>query len=303
MPRRTLDTAAVAVAKRRRMSFARPTPDSDRERSPRPLAGLLALGRPLIMGILNVTPDSFFDGGRFCDPATAVAQARRMIGEGADIIDIGAESSRPYAGALAVPLEEEMRRLAPVLPQTVALGTPVSIDTMKAEVAAWAVAAGATIVNDVWGLQRDRELAGVVAEHGVPIVVVHNRDSADPAIDIMGDIADFFHRSLAIAAPAGIARENIVLDPGIGFGKTPDQSLTVIARLSELKRFGLPILVGASRKRFIDKVSPAPPEHRLGGSIAAHLLAIAGGAAIIRTHDVAATVQAVRVAAAIRNAQ
>src|SRR5436305_1667343 len=186
------------------MSFARPTPDSDRERSPRPLAGLLALGRPLIMGILNVTPDSFFDGGRFCDPATAVAQARRMIGEGADIIDIGAESSRPYAGALAVPLEEEMRRLAPVLPQTVALGTPVSIDTMKAEVAAWAVAAGATIVNDVWGLQRDRELAGVVAEHGVPIVVVHNRDSADPAIDIMGDIADFFHRSLAIAAPAGI---------------------------------------------------------------------------------------------------
>jgi len=255
------------------------------------------------MGILNVTPDSFFDGGRFCDPATAVAQARRMIGEGADIIDIGAESSRPYAGALAVPLEEEMRRLAPVLPQTVALGTPVSIDTMKAEVAAWAVAAGATIVNDVWGLQRDRELAGVVAEHGVPIVVVHNRDSADPAIDIMGDIADFFHRSLAIAAPAGIARENIVLDPGIGFGKTPDQSLTVIARLSELKRFGLPILVGASRKRFIDKVSPAPPEHRLGGSIAAHLLAIAGGAAIIRTHDVAATVQAVRVAAAIRNAQ
>ena len=119
----------------------------------------------------------------------------------------------------------------------------------------------------------------------------------------MADIKQFLARSIAIAVGAGIARENIVLDPGIGFGKTPDQSLTVIARLSELKRFGLPILVGASRKRFIDNVSPAPPEHRLGGSIAAHLLAIAGGAAIIRTHDVAATVQAVRVAAAIRNAQ
>jgi dihydropteroate synthase len=255
------------------------------------------------MGVLNVTPDSFSDGGQFCDPSTAIEQARRMISEGADIIDIGGESSRPYGGAVTVPIEEEMRRLAPVLPAVVKFGVPISIDTMKAEVAAWALAAGAAIVNDVWGLQRDRELARVVAEYGVPVVIVHNRDAADPAIDIMADIADFFTRSLAIAAQAGIARQDIVLDPGIGFGKTPEQTLAVIARLSELKAFGLPILVGASRKRFIDKVSAAPPDQRLGGSIAAHLLAVARGAEIIRTHDVAPTIQALRVTAAVRNAR
>jgi dihydropteroate synthase len=196
-----------------------------------------------------------------------------------------------------------MRRLAPVFPTAVALGVPVSIDTMKAEVAAWALASGAAIVNDVWGLQRDGELARVVAERGAPVIIMHNREAADPSIDIMADIAAFFSRSLEIAARAGIARHNIVLDPGIGFGKTPEQSVIAIARLSELKSFGLPLLVGASRKRFIDKVSPAPPDQRLGGSIAAHLLAVAGGAAIIRTHDVAATVQALRVAAAIRSAR
>jgi len=143
----------------------------------------------------------------------------------------------------------------------------------------------------------------VVAEHGVPVIIMHNREAADPSIDIMADIAAFFSRSLDIAVRAGIARENIVLDPGIGFGKTPEQSVTAIARLSELKSFGLPLLVGASRKRFIDKVSPAAPDQRLGGSIAAHLLAAAGGAAIIRTHDVPETVQALRIAAAIRGAR
>jgi dihydropteroate synthase len=285
------------------MSFARPDSGPATTPSPRPLARLLALGRPLVMGVLNVTPDSFSDGGQFCDPSTAIEQARRMISDGADIIDIGGESSRPYGGAVTVPIEEEMRRLAPVLPAVVKLGAPISIDTMKAEVAAWALAAGAAIVNDVWGLQRDRELARVVAEYGVPVVIVHNRDAADPAIDIMTDIADFFTRSLAIAAQAGIARQDIVLDPGIGFGKTPEQTLAVIARLSELKAFGLPILVGASRKRFIDKVSAAPPDQRLGGSIAAHLLAVARGAEIIRTHDVAPTIQALRVTAAVRNAR
>jgi dihydropteroate synthase len=185
----------------------------------------------------------------------------------------------------------------------VGLGVAVSIDTMKAEVAAWALAAGAAIVNDVWGLQRDGELARVVAQHAVPVIIMHNREAADPAIDIVADICAFFSRSLDIAARAGIARQNIVLDPGIGFGKTPEQSLTAIARLPELKSFGLPLLVGASRKRFIDTVSPAPPDQRLGGSIAAHLLAVAGGAAIIRTHDVAETVQALRVAAAIESAR
>ena len=147
------------------------------------------------------------------------------------------------------------------------------------------------------------ELARIVAETAVPVIIMHNREAADPSIDIMADISAFFRRSLEIAALAGIARGNIVLDPGIGFGKTAEQSLTAIARIGELKSFGLPLLVGASRKRFIDKVSPAPPDERLGGSIAAHLLAVLGGAAIIRTHDVAETVQALRVAAAIRSAR
>src|SRR6516164_6627595 len=273
------------------MTLVRPVAGSarDEKKSPDRLARLLALGRPIVMGVLNVTPDSFSDGGRFLDPKTAIDQARRMIAEGADVLDIGAESTRPYGGALAVSIAEEMRRLAPVLPAVVALGVPVSIDTMKAEVAAWALAAGAAIVNDVWGLQRDGELARVVSQHAVPVIIMHNREAADPAIDI--------------AARAGIARQNIVLDPGIGFGKTPEQSLTAIARLPDLKSFGLPLLVGASRKRFIDTVSPAPPDQRLGGSIAAHLLAVAGGAAIIRTHDVAATVQGLRVAAAIGSAR
>ena len=287
------------------MTPARPVASIDRDQSQSPnlLARLMALGRPVVMGVLNVTPDSFSDGGRFLDPDAAIEQARRMAAEGADILDIGAESTRPYGGAVEVPLDEEIRRLKPVLPAVVALGLPVSIDTLKAKVAAAALRAGATIVNDVWGLQRDPDMARVVAEHAVPVVIMHNREAADPAIDIMADIAAFLSRSLDIAARAGIARERIVLDPGIGFGKTPEQSLIAIARLSELEAFGLPLLVGASRKRFITKVSPAPPDRRLGGSIAAHLAAVAGGAAIIRTHDVAETVQALRVAAAIGSAR
>jgi dihydropteroate synthase len=286
------------------MTLARPVDASARdENGANPLARLLALGRPAVMGVLNVTPDSFSDGGRFLDPSIAIEQSQRMVAAGADVLDIGAESTRPYGGAVPVPIEEEIRRLAPVLPSAVALGVPVSIDTMKAKVAAWALASGAAIVNDVWGLQRDGDLARVVAEHGVPVIIMHNRQAADPSIDIMADIAAFFSRSLDIAAGAGIARENIVLDPGIGFGKTADQSVTAVARLAELKSFGLPLLVGASRKRFIDKVSPASPDQRLGGSIAAHVLAAADGAAIIRAHDVPETVQALRIAAAIWSAR
>jgi dihydropteroate synthase len=273
------------------------------ETAARPLARLLALGRPIVMGILNITPDSFSDGGQFLDPQHAVAQARRMVAEGADILDIGAESTRPYGGAMPVTADEEWRRLAPVLPDAVGLGVPVSIDTMKAVVAEKAIAAGATIVNDVWGLQRDPNMARVVAQHAAPVIIMHNRDAADPTIDIMADMAAFFSRSLDIATRAGIARENIVLDPGIGFGKTPQQSIAAIARLAELKSFGLPLLIGASRKRFIDKISPAPPDQRLGGSIASHLVAVTSGAAIVRTHDVAETVQALKVAAALRAAR
>lgn len=266
------------------------------------LAGLLAERRPLVMGVLNVTPDSFSDGGRFVDPTLAIKHAERMIAAGADIIDIGAESTRPYGGAQPVSCEDELKRLAPVLPAVVKFKTPVSIDTMKADVAAWALKQGAAMANDVWGLQRDAAMAGVVADHGVPVVIMHNRVAADPALDIIADVQAFFQRSLALAECAGIARDRIVLDPGIGFGKTPEQSIACIAHLTEFKRFGLPLLIGASRKRFINAITPSAPDERLGGSIASHLAAVRNGAAIVRTHDVAETVQALRIAAAIEGA-
>jgi dihydropteroate synthase len=195
----------------------------------------------------------------------------------------------------------ELRRLQPVLAQVAALGMPVSIDSMKVEVVAWALDHGAAIANDVWGLQRDGEMAALIAARNAPVIAMHNRERADPSIDIIQDIAAFFERSLEIAARAGLARENIVLDPGIGFGKTQEQSLIVLARLDELKSFGLPLLIGASRKVFIASVSPSEPQQRLGGSIAAHLAAARRGAGIIRTHDVAETVQALRVLAAIED--
>jgi dihydropteroate synthase len=264
------------------------------------LRTLLSGPYPAVMGVLNVTPDSFSDGGRFVAPERAVAQARRMIAEGADIIDIGAESTRPY-GSQPVTAEEELNRLQPVLAEVVSLGTPVSIDSMKSAVVAWALDAGAIMANDVWGLQRDTSMAGLLAARNSPVIVMHNRDRADANIDIMKDIAAFFSRSLEIAAKAGISPGSIVLDPGIGFGKTPEQSITALARLNELRVFDLPLLVGASRKRFISTVMPSEPDQRLGGSIAAHLAAAKGGARIIRTHDVWETVQALRVASAIED--
>jgi dihydropteroate synthase len=273
---------------------SRTAPAADRPAWP----ALLSRPWPAVMGVLNITPDSFSDGGQFAAPERTLAQARRMVAEGADIIDIGAESTRPY-GAEPVSAEEELKRLRPILADVVSLGIPVSIDSMKSAVVAWALDAGATIANDVWGLQHDPDMAGLLAARHCPVVIMHNRDRADAGIDIIADIAGFFSRSLEMAAKAGISRENIVLDPGIGFGKTPEQSMTVLARLDQLGTFGLPLLVGASRKRFISSVSPSEPQQRLGGSIAAHLIAAKGGARIIRTHDVPETVQALRVAAAI----
>ncbi len=266
---------------------------------PLTLAALFSPGRPLVMGVLNVTPDSFSDGGRFLDPTVAVAHAAAMARQGADILDIGAESTRPYGDPVPVSAEDEKARLATVVPEVVKLGLPVSIDTIKASIAAWALDQGAAIVNDVWGLQKDPDMAPLVAKRRVPVIVMHNREAADPGIDIVADVMAFFTRSLEIAARAGIARESVVLDPGIGFGKTPEQSIICLARLAEFKSFGLPLLVGASRKRFINSVTPSPPHERIGGSIAAHLLAVQSGAAIVRAHDVAETVQALRVSAAI----
>jgi dihydropteroate synthase len=259
---------------------------------------LLSRPYPAVMGVLNITPDSFSDGGQFIAPEHALAKARRMIAEGADIIDIGAESTRPY-GSQPVSADEELKRLQPILGDVVSLGVPVSIDSMKSAVVAWALDAGAAMANDVWGLQRDPGMAPLLAARHSPVIVMHNRDRVEADIDIMRDIAAFFTRSLETAAQAGVSRGNIVLDPGIGFGKTPEQSMTALARLDELRVFGLPLLVGASRKRFISSVTPSEPHQRLGGSIAAHLVAAKAGARIIRTHDVAETVQALRVATAI----
>jgi dihydropteroate synthase len=267
---------------------------------PQSLAALLKTGRPLVMGVLNVTPDSFSDGGQFVDPARAISHAKQMVVEGADIIDVGAESTRPYGNPESVATSDEISRLAPVLGPVVGVASTVSIDTLKSSVAAWALDQGASIMNDVWGLQRDPGMASLAASRGVPVIVMHNRDRADPGIDIVADVMAFFARSLEIASQAGIAREQIVLDPGIGFGKTPEQSIICIGQFAAFRKFGLPLLLGASRKRFIASVSPSEPGERIGGSLAAHLFGVENGAAIVRVHDVHETVQALRVDAAIR---
>ncbi len=267
------------------------------------LNDLIAPHRATVMGVLNLTPDSFSDGGRFVDPHIAIAHATEMVAEGADIIDVGAESTRPYGGMQPVTAEIEQARLEPVLRAVIGLGKPVSIDTMKAAVLDWAIRQGAAIANDVWGLQRDPDMARVVAQHGVPVIVMHNRDQADPAIDIVDDMIAYFERSIAIADKAGVRRAQIVIDPGIGFGKTPEQSVIAVAKLARLTCFGLPILIGLSRKRFISSIVPSEPSERLGGSIAGHLMAVQEGATIVRTHDVFETMQALRVAEAIARAK
>jgi dihydropteroate synthase len=274
----------------------------------RPASGLsldtlLSPHRTAVMGVLNLTPDSFSDGGRFVDPAVAIAHATEMVADGADVIDVGAESTRPYGGMQPVTAQIEQARLEPVLPAVIGLGKPVSIDTMKAVVADWAIRQGAAIANDVWGLQRDPDMSGVVADRGVPVIVMHNRVEADPAIDIVDDMLRYFERSLAIADKAGVRRAQIVIDPGIGFGKTPEQSIIAVAQLARLKCFGLPIMIALSRKRFISSIVPSEPTERLGGSIAGHLIGVQQGASIVRTHDVFETVQALRVAEAIGRAK
>jgi dihydropteroate synthase len=264
------------------------------------LQTLLSRPYPAIMGVLNVTPDSFSDGGMFLAPDRALTKARRMVAEGADIIDVGAESTRPY-GAQPISAEQEIERLQGVLADLVFLGVPISIDSMKASVAQFALQRGVAVVNDVWGLQRDAAMAELVAAHRAAVIVMHNREQIDPDLDIISDVAAFFSRSLGVAAKAGIPPGHIVLDPGIGFGKTQEQSMTVLARLDELGAFGHPLLVGASRKRFISSVVPSEPMERLGGSIAAHVIAAQRGARIIRSHDVVETAQALRVANAIED--
>ena len=252
-------------------------------------------GRTLVMGILNVTPDSFSDGGRFDSVERAVLHAIKMTEQGADILDIGAESTRP--GHEAISADVEMSRLLPVLDALKGrVSCPISVDTTKAKVAEAALQAGASIVNDVWGFQKDAALAEVTAASGASVVLMHNRAAIDPAINIMDDMLRFLEKSLWIAEKAGLPHNRISLDPGIGFGKTLEQNLSAIIHLSRLKTLGCPLLVGASRKSIIGKIIESTTDERLPGTLALHTIAILKGADIIRVHDVKEAVQAARVA-------
>lgn len=259
---------------------------------------LEASHRPLVMGILNVTPDSFSDGGRYDAPDMALAHAKDMIAQGADILDVGGESTRP--GAEPVSAEDELSRVLPVLRKLAQLDVLISIDTYKASVAREAVKAGAHIINDVWGLQRDPDMAGAVAEANVPVIMMHNRETVDPSLDILADMDRFFERSLALAEKAGVPRRHLILDPGFGFGKTLEQNYQILSNLQQLKKWELPILAGASRKRMVGHVLDVETQDRLFGSLAVHVLAMHGGAQIVRAHDVKAHADASRIFQAMK---
>jgi len=269
--------------------------------------GELVLGRKtLVMGVLNVTPDSFSDGGKFFGAKRAVENALTMQDNGADIIDIGAESTRP--GSEGIPATEELARLLPVME---ALGSklkiPISVDTQKAAVAELAIGAGAAMINDVSGLRHDPRLAEVVAKHRVPIILMHMRGTPQTmqklpfAKDVMWDVVSGLKRSVSVARKAGVKRDKIVLDPGIGFGKSFEQNYELLAKLPELAKLGYPLLVGASRKGFLGKTlaakgKPVPVGERTWGNAAAVTVSILGGANIVRVHDVREMVQVARIA-------
>ncbi|WNC15033.1 dihydropteroate synthase [Brevibacillus brevis] len=246
---------------------------------------VLPLGeRTLVMGILNVTPDSFSDGGKFVDLDQALRQARAMVEAGADLIDIGGESTRP--GAVAVDAAEELERVLPVIRAlSQELPVPLSIDTYKAEVAEQAVLAGAHIINDVWGAKRDRRMAEVAARHRVPIILMHNREDTDYH-DFFADYVRDLRESVDIALAAGVAPENIVLDPGIGFVKSLEQNLETMRRLDDLVALGYPVLLATSRKRMIGHVLDLPVEERVEGTAATVALGVVKGCHMVRVHDV-----------------
>jgi dihydropteroate synthase len=247
------------------------------------------------MGVLNITPDSFSDGGLFADIEAAFERGRAIAAEGADILDIGGESTRP--GSTPVSAEEELARVLPVVQKAASeISCPISIDTYKAVVAERAIMAGARIVNDVWGLHRDPGMASVVAASGVGLVVMHNRATVDGSIDVLAEVLRYLEQSLDIARRAGIEESRIAIDPGIGFGKTLEQNLVLIAKLGALRnRLGRPVLLGASRKSMIARIFPSEPMERLPGTIALHAAGILAGADIVRVHDVRAGVQAARI--------
>ncbi len=264
--------------------------------APRAAVAGVAMDRPRLMGILNVTPDSFSDGGRFTDRAAAQAQARRMADAGADFIDIGGESTRP--GAAEVPADQEIARTEPVVAALADCGVPISIDTRKAAVARAALAAGAAMVNDVTALGFDAGMAPLVAASDAPVCLMHSR--GDPATmqrdprydDVLLDVFDHLRDRIALAEAAGIARARIVVDPGIGFGKTLDHNLALLRGLALFHGLGCPVLLGASRKRFIGTLGDEPEaDRRLPGSLAVALAGVAKGVQITRIHDVRETRQ------------
>jgi dihydropteroate synthase len=256
---------------------------------------IIALGpRPIIMGILNATPDSFSDGGAYASVDEAADAAQRMKAEGAAIIDIGGESTRP--GHEPVDASTELARVIPIVEGLSAISaTPISIDTYKAEVARAALEAGAHIVNDVWGLSRDPDMAKAVAEGNAAAIIMHNREQQDASLDIFEDMKAFFAAAVEKLLRAGAKEDQIVLDPGIGFGKTLEQNLQILGNLARLHDYGFPVLLGASRKSFINKVSPSDPGDRIGGSVVTTVFAALAGIAIIRVHDVATHMQALRI--------
>ncbi len=259
--------------------------------------------RRALMGILNVTPDSFSDGGRFDTVEAAIAQARAMVAAGADIVDVGAESTRP--GHIPISAEQEIARLEKLLPPLLAaIDAPCSIDTYKAATARYATKLGVAVVNDIWGLQRDAGMADAVAEAGAAVVVMHNRDEKESDLDIVADMKRFFDRSLALASRAKIPQAHVMLDPGIGFGKTKEQNLRALRATDELaKTYGLPVLIGVSRKSLLGLLLlGAEVDARLIGTLAANLACAARGARIFRVHDVAEHKAAFAVLDAIDNA-
>jgi dihydropteroate synthase len=255
-----------------------------------------------LMGVVNVTPDSFSDGGLYLDADAAIAHGRELAEQGAEILDVGGESTRP--GAEAVSAEEEMGRVVPVI-RGLADGGAVSVDTSKLAVAEAALDAGASIVNDVTALRNDPEIGALCADRGVGLVLMHMQGDprsmqANPTYDdVVDDVKAFLAERLAFAVGAGVAEEKIWLDPGIGFGKTLEHNLELLRRLGELRELGRPLVIGTSRKSFLGKIDGSAVDDRIGGTIASTVLAAAEGAAVLRVHDVAETAQAMKMAAAI----
>lgn len=256
-----------------------------------------------LMGVVNVTPDSFSDGGMYLDPAAAIAHGEELVRDGADLLDVGGESTRP--GAEAVPAEEELRRVVPVIEGLADGSAVISIDTSKAVVAEAALDAGAGIVNDVTALRGDPEIGALCAERGAGLVLMHmlgdpRTMQESPAYDdVVDDVKAFLMERLEVAVAAGVDEERVWLDPGIGFGKALEHNLELLRRLGELRELGRPLVVGASRKSFIGKIDGSPVGERLGGTIAASVLAAAEGADVLRVHDVAEMAQALKLTTAV----